>query len=381
MINLVRSTIQNLIHMKYLFTLLFICFSLLAFSQTTEIYVSDAGNFNNPPWQILKFDANGQNPSVFISTNLNWPQDILFIEDSNTVLISNLGSNKITKHNATTGAYISDFAGSIGGPTRMKIGPDSLLYVLQWVGTGKVRRYDLSGNYLGEFTSVSVAQSIGLDWDQSGNLYVSSFGGDLVRKFDTNGVDLGIFINTNLLGPTNIWFDTNGDLLVSDYNGTAVKRFDSNGNFLGDFLTGLNQSEGVAIFPSGNILIGNGGNSSVKMFDSTGTYISDFIPSGSGNLINPNAVIIRQYNPIGIPEPLSDDISLFLSNIGSAFIFNKDIIHEIETITLYNMEGKLLEELDFGQSIWYANNYTPGKYVITANFGNGRIISQLLILQ
>ena len=129
--------------------LLFILFSPL--SQGTEVYVSDAGNFSQPPWQILKFDENGENPEVFIKDNLDWPQDIVFLEDTNTVLISNFGSGRITRHNAETGAYIDNFATSIAAPTRMKIGADNLLYVLQWNGNGKVRRYQLNGTFVDEF--------------------------------------------------------------------------------------------------------------------------------------------------------------------------------------------------------------------------------------
>jgi hypothetical protein len=100
-----------------------------------------------------------------------------------------------------------------------------------------------------------------------------------------------------LRGPTNIWFDDNGDLLVSDYSGTAIKRFDSSGVYLGDFIQGLSQSEGVDFFPNGDILIGNGASSSVKMYEENGTYIKDLIPSGSGALQTPNAVVIREVNP------------------------------------------------------------------------------------
>lgn len=279
-----------------LFSVFVLLFTSNIFCQDLEIYVSDAGNFSNPPWQILKFDENGENPEVFIEDSLAWPQDILFLEDQDVVLISNLNSGKITKHNSSTGAYIEDFAAGISGPTRMKIGADSLLYVLQWSGNGKVRRYELDGTFVGEFTNAGVAQSIGIDWDSEGNLYVSSYGGDNVRKFDTSGIDLGIFVNSNLLGPTNIWFDDNGDLLVIDYNGTAVKRFDSNGSYINDFLSGLGNSEGVDFFPNGNILIGNGATSSVKLFDSSGNYIEEFIPAGSGGLMRPNAVVIRRTN-------------------------------------------------------------------------------------
>lgn len=280
--------------------LLITCAGLL--SQSLQIFVSDAGNFSSPPWQILRYDQDGTNPVVFIEDNLNWPQDILFLESSNTVLISNLGTGQINRHDASTGAYLSNFASSISGPTRMKIGPDSLLYVLQWGGNGRVLRYELTGNYLGEYTLYGVPQSIGLDWDADGNLYVSSFSGDHVRKFDSNGINQGLFIDSILLGPTNIWFDSNGDLLVVDYNHSSVKRFSSSGTFLGEFITGLGQAEGVAHFPNGNILIGNGATQSVKLFNSSGAYIQDLIPNGFGGLITPNAIVIRETPTVAVED-------------------------------------------------------------------------------
>jgi hypothetical protein len=169
-----------------------------------------------------------------------------------------------------------------------------LLYVLQWSGNGKVRRYELDGTFVDEFTSAGVPQSIGIDWDDDGNLYVSSYSARTVRKFDSTGNDLGVFVGSNLAGPTNIWFDDNADLLVIDYNGTAVKRFDTTGTFANNFLTGLSNAEGVAFLPNGNILIGNGATHSVKEFDSSGNYAGEFIPNGSGGLITPNAIVIRQ---------------------------------------------------------------------------------------
>lgn len=287
----------------YIFITIFLTiFNLSVFSQGFDIYVSDAGNWSNPPWQILKFDENGENPEVFIDNNLAWPQDILFLEDRGIVLISNLNSDRITKHNISDGSYVGDFAGNISGPTRIKIGPDGLLYVLQWSGNGKVKRYQLNGKFIDDFTSVGVSQCIGLDWDDEGNLYVSSYKSDLVRKFDGDGKDMGVFVNTNLLGPTNIWFDDNGDLLVSDYNGTAVKRFDADGNYVSDFLGGLRYSEGIDFLPNGNILVGNGGTSSVKMFDSQGNYIKDIISGGSGNLLTPNAIKIREKLQVSVSE-------------------------------------------------------------------------------
>ena len=150
-----------------LIAVIFLFSTSVPFGQNLEIYVSDAENFSSPPWKILKFDENGENPEIFIDTVLAWPQDILFLEEQQVVLISNLNTGRITKYNSSTGEFIGDFATGIGGPTRMKIGADSLLYVLQWTGNGKVRRYQLDGTFVNEFTSVGVAQSIGIDWDLS----------------------------------------------------------------------------------------------------------------------------------------------------------------------------------------------------------------------
>lgn len=263
----------------------------------TFIYVSDAANFNTGPWKILRYGENGQNPTVFIDDGLAWPQDIIFLENDNQVLISNLNSGIINKYNATTGALIGSFATGISGPTRMKMGPDDLLYILQWSGNGRVLRYQLNGAFVDEFTSVGVSQSIGLDWDANNQLYVSSFDGASVRRFDANGNDLGLFINSNLQGPTNIWFDGNGNLLINDWTGDAVEQFDAEGNYLQRIISsGLDQPEGVDFFPNGNFLIGSGGTKEVKLYNSNGTFLQNLVTSGAGGLIRPNAVRIRTIN-------------------------------------------------------------------------------------
>lgn len=271
-------------------------FASTASAQEFEIYVSDAAGFQTGPWQILKYDENGQNPEVFIDSNLAWPQDIVFLEGQNVVLISNLNSGLINRHDADTGEFIDTFASGINGPTRMKIGPDGLLYVLQWNNISPVKRYELDGTFVDDFTSVGVNQAIGLDWDTSGNLYVSSFNGAFVRRFDPDGNDMGFFINTNLAGPTNIWFDDAGNLLVADYQGGTVKLFDANGNFQQDFILAIINAEGVDFYPNGDILIGSGGDNSVRRYDSDGDLVGTVIASGAGGLDNPNAVVLR---PLG----------------------------------------------------------------------------------
>lgn len=265
-----------------------------AFGQPYDIYVVDAGNFGQPPWQILKYDEEGKNPEVFISENLAWPHDMVFLEATNTVIVSNFNSGRIDRYNAETGQFIDIFSSNVVAPTRMKIGADNLLYVAQGSGSERIRRFRLDGTFVDDFTSLGLSRILGFDWDREGNLYVASYGGQLVRKFDQNGVDQGNFIQSNLTGPTNIWFHGNGDLLVSDYDAGGVRGFSPEGEYKGAFIAGLSQTEGVGFLPNGNILLGNGGTSSVPMFSPNGFFIEEIIAPGSGGLMQPNAVIVRQ---------------------------------------------------------------------------------------
>ena len=265
----------------------------------TEIYVSDAGNFQNGPWAIYKYDEQGKNGEIFINNNIAWPQDILFLEDKNEVLISSFSTGNIGRFNSETGSFMGNFATGINQPTRMKIGPDRLIYVLQWSGNGLVLRYDRDGNFIDEFTETRVFQSIGIAWDRNKNLYVSSFNegsNGSVRKFDPEGKNMGLFISSELQGPTDIWFDSNGDLLANDWTDGVIRRFDGEGNFIDIYTIGLQRPEGIAHFPDGSFLVGNGGTGSVKYFDQNGTFIQDLVPPGASGLQTPNAVILRRVN-------------------------------------------------------------------------------------
>ncbi|MCB0809563.1 MAG: hypothetical protein KDB96_09820 [Flavobacteriales bacterium] len=365
--------------MKHLLILVALSCSSLSLAQADGIYVSDAGGFQNPPWQIVRYDLDGQDPQTFIADSLNWPQDILFLEDSNVVLISNLGSGQINRHDATTGAFLSHFATGIGGPTRMRIGPDSALYVLQWTGNGRVRRYALDGSYLGEFTSVTVPQSIGLDWDNAGNLYVSSYTQDHVRRFDPQGNDLGLFITTNLAGPTNVWSDTDSTLMVADYDGNAVKRFDLNGNYLGVFIGGLGKTEGYAYFPDGSLLLGNGITHSVKRFDVNGAFLGDIVPNGSGGLQNPNAIVVRGTPMTAIPERGTSHHPLTVKpTVGRHFEIATTHRAGLVGLEVRSVDGVRVVELE--GMVWEADTVAPGTYLIVGHWNDGALTSRRVLV-
>lgn len=263
-------------------------------AQEFDVYVVDVGPNRQAPWQVLKYDQDGANPEVFINSPLNRPQEVLFLEEQGVALVSNLGANRITRHDSETGLYIDDFANGISQPTRIRIGPDGLLYVLQWAGNGRVLRYELDGTPLGEFTTVGVTQAIGIEWDSQGNMYVASFNAATVRKFGPDGSDQGLFISGGLAGPTNIWFDGNGNLMVMDWSGGAIRRYSPAGAFINNAVTGLAEPEGVDFLDNGDFLMGNGGTSSVRQYTADGTFVRNFVAPGLGGLAKPNGVTIRR---------------------------------------------------------------------------------------
>lgn len=357
---------------RNLLPLLLFIFPLFSIAQNYEIYVSDAQNFSSPPWKILKYDANGQNPQTVTTTGLAWPQDILFLEDSNLMLVSNLNTNNITKYNAATGAYLGVFASGIFGPTRMEFGPDSSIYVLQWSGSGYVKRYDHEGNFLGDFTSTTVRQAIGLTWDSNQNLYVSSYMDDNVRKFDSLGADSGLFIANGLVGPTNIWFNSNGEMIVLDYSAGAIRRFSNNGNYLGIFASGLSQCEGVALLPNGNILVGNGGNGSVREYTMSGSFVQNLIPSGSGGLVRPNAIRLRNIQSTSIQTEEAFDYKIHIQ-ANQISLITKDAVKEM---TLLDLSGRTVARSN--QSKIYLSDNPSGVYVLLIQLDNGKSHAQKL---
>ncbi|WP_299521594.1 T9SS type A sorting domain-containing protein [Winogradskyella sp.] len=379
-------------------------FPITVFPQLPEgsyILVSDITANVTPTsdYKILKFDNNGENGELFTDVELSWPQDILIAEipnEGHRVLVSNLFSGKITKYDLD-GNYVGDFATGIGGPTRMHI-RNNELYVLQWFNQSApefVLRYSLDGTPLGNFTDTGTTLSIGLDWDSDGNFYLSSYGSPpfngnpaipaQIYRYNSQGEFESVFISeTDLAGPTNIWFDKSGsgDLWVIDYNSNSVKRFDSEGNLIGTIITGLSTPEGVAFLENGNFLIGNGITGLIKMYDSNGTFIEDFIDaqaSMEANLINTNAFYITSAT-LSLTEVTKKEIPFLFPTIGNKFTFDANIVNANDSIIFNDLSGRQLKHIKLDNSMeWIPNNYNDGIYFISVISGEKKITQKIII--
>lgn len=369
---------------------LFLCMLILNLGLSTQaqdyyLYVSDAGGFNNPPWQVLRYNIDGSNPQVFIDNDffvgeeVGWPQDILFLEDQGVVLISCLVGGRITKHNANTGAYIEDFAAVAGGPTRMKIGPDGLIYVLQWSNSdNKILRFEQDGTFVDEFTNEGVPSSIGLDWDTNGNLYVSSYGTSKVTQFNNGGEIQGTFIDNNLGGPTNIHREEDGNFLVLNWNSGNIQRFDADGNHLETFTTGVTQPEGITIHPiSGNYLVGNGGPAQIDEFAPDGTFVGSIVESGAGELIQPNAVVVREATlSVGSNQRKEVMVTPTIGNYFSLHLVNP---LDISSLKVYNIMGQQVAVVPLDGAIWNASFLSEGLYILKGTNGHETFTQKIII--
>lgn len=371
---------QKLIMRKNLTLLLFIAGLLTAASVVVaqthlEVLVSNRGGHS-----VTRFDEAGNYLDDFISSGsggLSFTEDILFHPDG-SVLVTGLGNAYIKRYDGHTGAYIGNFSSgySLDLPSKMTMGSDSLIYVTQW-GTvrNKVVRFNLSGNFVDEFTSIGAPKGLGHTWDEHKNFYISLFGATggegTVHKFDSSGNDLGTFINTTILdGPTDIWFDTNGDMLVEDWNAGKILRFDSTGAYVNTFVTGMTNPEGIAFLPDGSMLVCDWAEDAVHLIDSNGIRLGYFC---SSHLIDPNAVKVRASVTASVPGVASE--AKFTSpNIGEVFTFSlPPAIATSATIRILNMNGQVVEEIARAQNTtWNANHFPKGMYIVavTANGNN-----------
>jgi len=316
-----------------LFTLLIISCALQA---QQNIYISSR-NTN----AIKRFDLNGNFLGDFVKPGeggLNRPQDLLFHPKTGHLLVTAINNGGIKEYDPQTGAYLGHFSSGyfLDKPTKMRIGPDSLIYVSQWgVTQNKVVRFDLNGNFVDEFTSNGVPDGMGVDWDANGNLYVSTFGGGsggLVYSFDSNGNSTGTFINSTILeGPVGIWKNASSHWFVVDWTLGSVFRFDDQGNYLDTFITGFTRLEGHAFDAAGNIYLCDWQDNKVNRYLPDGTFDTVFI---SGGLGSPNSILFG---------PAPSNVSLKEEDKASIDIFPNPFVDEINIIhpELLNREARL----------------------------------------
>lgn len=304
---------------------------------------------------VKEYDLAGNFLGNFVepgSGGLSGTEDMLFHPDG-SVLVTGFANTAIKRYDGASGDYLGNFTSgySLNTPSKMSIGPDSLIYVTQWGATqNKVVRFDLNGAFVDEFTSVGAPNGLGHVWDVDKNFYVALYGNGgngTVHKFDSLGNDQGIFITSFLLqGPTSIWWDSAGDMLVEDFTVGKVLRYNSQGQYQGEFIAGMTNPEGIAFLPNGNLLIGDWGEDAVHQFDSTGIDLGYFA-SGDG-LTDPNSVKLRVVQSTSTKETEPSISSFSVSPTLGSDIFHIELTLSSPSeliLQVLTMDGRVLETI------------------------------------
>jgi streptogramin lyase len=205
-------------------------------------------------------------------------------------------SNNISRYDGQTGAFLNVLVPTTNGTTNptpfdMAFGPDGNLYVTG-AGNKPVWRYNGStGQFIDAFTgSTSGSQPEGLIFGADGNLYLA----DNFNVDRYNGIT-GAFVNhfaggSGLERAGEVRFGPDGNLYVV---GNSLLKF--NGK-TGSIISNLSSigSEYFAFGPDGNLY--TSGFSGIDRYSTSGVLLNHFVPTGSGGLSGPRALVF-------VPEP------------------------------------------------------------------------------
>ena len=270
-------------------------------------------------------------------------------EANDLLVINNAGSPAVLRYNGGNGAFVGKFTSFSGTGYSTAYGPDGNLYV----GTSNnISRYDgQTGAFLNVFVPTTNGTTnprpLDITFGPDGNLYVTGGGNKPVWRYNgSTGQFIDAFTTSSTFGsqPGGLTFGADGNLYVADgfnvdrYNGTTGAlmnhfaagggleragevRFGLDGNLYvvgntllkfngktGTFISNLNfiGSENFAFGPDGNLY--TSGFSGIDRYNTSGTFLNHFIPSGSGGLSNPGAIVF-------VPEPGTMMVMVSLSMI------------------------------------------------------------------
>ncbi len=250
-----------------------------------------------------------------------YPTDIAYDQSGNAFIADRLNHTirKIdVSGNVTTLAGLATISGTADGqgsvarfkfPTGIAVDASGNVYVADSYNH-TIRKIDQSGNVttfagnpgggtgstdgLGSLASFNIP--VGLEFDNSGNLYVADTFNNAIRKIDQSGNvttfagSAGAFglldgqgITAQFHRPTYITIDNSGNLYVTDVNNHAIRKIDPAGNvstIAGNGTTGTSDGQGasahfhfpmgIAVDTNGDLIVSDLSNHTIRKVDPTG---------------------------------------------------------------------------------------------------------------
>jgi sugar lactone lactonase YvrE len=263
-----------------------------------------------------------------------------FCPSGSYLVVGSLNNNSVLRYSESTGAFVDQIdpqnLANLNQPGGGVFGPDGNLYVSSGIflnnNNHKVLQYDgTTGAFQSVFASQNITSPRAVLFGRDGNLYVAD-GNDAasgdpasIERFDgKTGAFLNYFVapsnNGGLEHPTDMVFGPDGtndgklDLYVAAGHQNVIYRYDgTTGAFKGVFVSapsgGLRLPWGMVFGADGSLYVAyltasaltssNGPDflpGAVLKFEgpsgpNPGAFLGTFVPSGSGGLANPSAIL------------------------------------------------------------------------------------------
>jgi len=204
----------------------------IAFDAAGNAYIVDTGSGN-----VYKITPGLVKTTII--TGLNSPLGI-GIDASGNLYVTNSNSNQVKKYTYNTWAValtITEGGGST--PSDVRVDASGSIYVLNY-GSKNVIKYSSAGASLGVFAppAGSFNGPYALAIGPTGNVYVGDSGNNIVDIYSSAGVLLNTISVTD---PEGLTVDGSGDVFVSSYGGNKIYEFPPLGGYVltGTLPTGL----------------------------------------------------------------------------------------------------------------------------------------------
>ena len=180
-------------------------------------------------------------PIISQTDGLNSPRG-LAIDSGNNVYVASQDPPQILRYDFNT-QNVSVFAssGNLPAPYAMAFGQDGKLYVADF--NGEIIRFDSQGNLdqILVLKDQNLGMATGLAIGPDNKLYVGDRDDDQIIRFHNDGTFDKVFItpdtDNNLNNPQGLEFGPDGKLYVSSYNTNNVLRFNPDGSFDGVYIS------------------------------------------------------------------------------------------------------------------------------------------------
>jgi hypothetical protein len=287
------KSIRSLLGFVYLFLGTQACFG--------DLFIVDSGR--NRVLLASSFDGSILNPDLIVDNSLQTPVNAI---DSGrgTIFLSDQVLDQVREY-----SYTGSFLGTVVSNTQVDnirgiAVRDNALYVTN-AGSGAganrtntVQRFDLASGAQSTFIAATDSSNLlrlGSPWDvtfRDSDVLVSDSTVDTVQRYDLSGNFLSTFSSISISFPQQVNVNLNGDVTVGNNTGGIV-RLGPTGSFLE--AVGPTTARGVFQLGNGNYLYGSG--------NTLGVYNPMTMLTTS--LITDNASSFRYIEATAVPEPTS----------------------------------------------------------------------------